>query len=318
MLKFFRKIFIAFILGVFFAIGFNVTMNLVIHRKRKVITPDIRGLPLKKAIEKLAERDLYIRIVGRRHSENIPPDSILSQDPLPGEIVRKERPVKVVLSEGSELVYVPDLKNLSLQEAEILLKRSFLVLGEINKVYSNEYKKGRIISQEPEEGEIVKKGSMVSVIVSKGPSTISGTFLMPDVVGKNIEEVKDIFFDMGIEIDEKNISKVVNNRVPDGTVLKQIPPPGELIEDGSEISLVISERREIKEILHVETFYFEIPQGPDERHLKVIKEDLKGKEVVIDSIEKPGTKILKEIKMYGKAKVLIYLDDTLVEVKKYE
>jgi len=316
MLSVLKRIVIFFISGVIIAISFNITMDLIVHRKRKVVVPDLTGKPLKQAIKVLQEKGLYIKIVGSKHNEKVPPDSVISQEPLPGEIVRRERAISIILSEGGELVYVPDLKNLSMGEAEILLKRSSLILGEVSKVFSSEFKKGRIISQEPEAGEVVKKGEIVNIIVSKGPSTILGTVIMPKLVGKNITEAKNILFDMGIEISD--IKKVVNNKVPEGTILKQNPQPGEVIDESTDISLIISEKREIEELFHKEVFYFEIPQGPNERRLKVVKEDLNGKEVIISSLEKPGTKILREINMMGKTKLYIYLDDTLVEVKKYE
>ena len=45
--------------------------------------------------------------------------------------------------------------------------------------YSDTVEKGKIIRQEPEEGDVIEKGGTVSLVVSKGPQLVQ----MPDVIG---------------------------------------------------------------------------------------------------------------------------------------
>ena len=64
---------------------------------------------------------------------------------------------------------VPPVRELTAAEAERTIADAGLQYEVEKKVYSGNVKKGSVISQSPSGGEIVKKGTVVKVVLSKGP-----------------------------------------------------------------------------------------------------------------------------------------------------
>ncbi len=76
-------------------------------------------------------------------------------------------------------VTIPAVKGLSLKEAKKLSYDRGLRVSESNSEYSDVKAAGLILSQEPEEGAVVKKGRHIFVVTSKGPEVDT----LPDVSG---------------------------------------------------------------------------------------------------------------------------------------
>jgi hypothetical protein len=72
-------------------------------------------------LELLSGLDLNTKIGGLQYSGDIPANHIISQDPPAGSEVKKGRSVRIVISRGPASVQVPNLKGLSLDQAETLL-----------------------------------------------------------------------------------------------------------------------------------------------------------------------------------------------------
>lgn len=85
-------------------------------------------------------------------------------------------------------IHVPDLSDLSIDQAEEVCKENHLVLDTKNVTYSltEDVDKGLIVSSSPESGENVKRGSTVKVNVSSGLGVA-----MKDYVGSNIQDAQD-------------------------------------------------------------------------------------------------------------------------------
>ncbi len=79
-----------------------------------------------------------------------------------------------------------------------LRKNSYGDLFKFELVYENsdEYEKGLIISQYPESGERIKKGSAIRVVVSKGPKSIK----LINVVGLTFDEAKAKLEEIGFRV----------------------------------------------------------------------------------------------------------------------
>ena len=88
-------------------------------------------------------------------------------------------------------VQLPNLVNLSEEEAMSKLAEINVNYNKLNEVYNKDVEAGRIISQEPEyrANFMIKEQTTVNVIVSKGTETT----IVPKVVGKTFDEaVKDL------------------------------------------------------------------------------------------------------------------------------
>ena len=77
--------------------------------------------------------------------------------------------VTIVISLGPEELSVPNLLGFALKDAKKILEKDGLVLGSVSYDYSEIYKEGTVINQNPVAGSgNIKKGDTVNVVVSKG------------------------------------------------------------------------------------------------------------------------------------------------------
>lgn len=99
-----------------------------------------------------------------------------------------------ISADDSGYVEVPELKGWLYTDRQSQLGAIFNF--SLKYEFSEEYEEGQIISQYPESGTKVKKGSTISVIVSKGPKSIK----LINVVGLQYEEAKSKLEEIGFTV----------------------------------------------------------------------------------------------------------------------
>ncbi|MEV5437433.1 Stk1 family PASTA domain-containing Ser/Thr kinase [Streptomyces sp. NPDC052682] len=94
--------------------------------------------------------------------------------------------------------------------------------------------KGKICSQNPEQGKKVDKGSTVELVVSTGAPKVT----VPSVTGLSLDEAKQKLQGDKYQFEVKTESRV--SPEDPGTVLEQNPTTGEEVEKGSTITLIVA------------------------------------------------------------------------------
>jgi len=90
---------------------------------------------------------------------------------------------------GNKSLTVPNLVNMTLEEAQSAVEKEGLYLSVKSEEYNSEVDENCIISQTPEGGSTnVKKGDTINVVVSKGSSQAS----VPNVVGLTLSNAKQL------------------------------------------------------------------------------------------------------------------------------
>ncbi len=108
------------------------------------------------------------------------------------------------------------------------------VFVEQNKVYSDEYEEGQIISQQPKEGtEVTVEGYRVYLTVSKGIERK----IIPDIARISYDEAKARLNSLGLNCTEEPRS---DEDIPAGSVIGTNPPIGEEVKVGQEITVYVS------------------------------------------------------------------------------
>ncbi|MCK4339079.1 MAG: PASTA domain-containing protein [Candidatus Cloacimonetes bacterium] len=177
---------------IIFLFGYVLTRTFMIFYTRhrdEVVVPDLVNKDYKKAQHDLYKEGLYIDKIGERNSSEILEGSIIAQDPPENSIVKKGYTIEVIVSKGPELVKIPILDNLSVDEAKIRLMNIGLEIGSINYSYSNEIMKRKVIYSQPISGMDVPKHSKVNLVVSLGkiPTKISGEKGIYDTLLEGLE-----------------------------------------------------------------------------------------------------------------------------------
>lgn len=172
----------------FLGILFNWTLSTIIHSRKEVTVPNLIGKTLFESLELLSPLNLGMRKVAVEFDKSLPAGVIVRQTPYPGMVVREGRIVQVTVAVGSESVFVPQLTALTLRQAEIKIRTAGLTVGEVNRIFSLKYAPDYVVKQNPPAGKRIPKETPVVLEVSMGPPPQEIT-LMPDFVGKSVEEV---------------------------------------------------------------------------------------------------------------------------------
>lgn len=235
------------ILGVFvvlflFLLLFDrMIMPAVVHSGRECILPDITNLSLKEAEETLQKRDLSLQVLADEYNTLKPPGTILSQSPPPQAKVKKGRIVKVVISKGEKMVSVPNLKGVSLRQAELMLDQEDLKVGEVDWVPSDSFPEDVVVENSPSAGLSVPLGMSINLKVSLG--IFPDTVVVPNLVGTSLTEAKDLLKEFGLEVGE--IKYEFKKELLPETVLEQFPPEGVEAEKGTKVDLKVNTGEDI-------------------------------------------------------------------------
>lgn len=134
----------------------------------------------------------------------------------------------------SSTATVPDLSDMSMKQAEKAAGDAGFKLKEGKEVYSSKVASGRVVRQDPEGGEKARKGSTITVNLSKGSK--EGT--VPNIVGKNYKEVDKTLKKYGYKL---GVVKEETSTEAAGTILKQDPEAGSAADKGTKINVTISD-----------------------------------------------------------------------------
>ena len=150
----------------------GTTVNLVISAGREVSVPDLAGLNLTEAEEKLKELGLSIGRTSTEYSDQVEKDLIIDQNPRSATNLQAGSKVDLVISAGPEEkienIEVPSLIGMSEEQAASLISQYGLVLRNVDYRESEDVEKGNVISQSISEGTQVAPQSQIDLVISAG------------------------------------------------------------------------------------------------------------------------------------------------------
>lgn len=207
-------------------------------RRGAMQVPDLIGLPLAEAEMVLLDQGLKLRwLEGEdRFDDTVPAGMVLEHDPGPGSMAKRGGSVKVILSRGQQLVEVPDLSGKVIQAAQVNLAASGLSLGRRTSVFSDGGEPGTVVRQSPPPGAEVDRSTPVDVMVLV--DNTNEVFIMPDLVYRTEEEVRQFFTSHGFKLG--SVKYEPYEGIPEGVVLRQYPLMGHPLRRRDVIALVVS------------------------------------------------------------------------------
>ena len=135
---------------------------------------------------------------------------------------------------SSPLVYVPKLEGSNLKDAVVQTGKLDLILKIEKEVHNSDLPDGYIISQDPPYGRTVREGADIKIIIAS--STMSEK--VPNVIGLSQVEAENILENKSIKIAKRSF--VYDDRLENGIVISQFPPPDSSLDRESGASLLIS------------------------------------------------------------------------------
>ncbi len=134
-------------------------------------------------------------------------------------------------------ITVPDLTNMSLDEAAKVVSANRMKLEVIDSVYVRRMGKGLIYRQNPQAGSKVKEGRRILLTIN---AVNAKKVMMPNLIGYSMRQAKAEILSKGLQIGRlEYVSDIATNNV-----LKQLHDgaeiaPGTMIESESRIDLVL-------------------------------------------------------------------------------
>lgn len=183
----------------------------------------------------------------QEYSDFVDKGLVIRVDPAEGSAVPKDTEISIVLSMGKAtvMVDVPLLKNMSEEDARILLASKNLVVGSVDSAYSDTVEKGKIIYQNPEADSQVPEKTPVSFVISKGSDSVE----VPDLRGDTQAEAKAKLERLGLKLGE--ISYEYCDEAYKDKVLSQSADPGDKVKLEARVDIILGLGPEPKLMIEV-------------------------------------------------------------------
>ncbi len=136
----------------------------------RVSVPDVSGLSESQTALVLGR--LGFSTATRTIASHNRKGQVIRTEPEAGEILPVPSEVELVVSEGRDVVAVPDLEGRHLDDVEVLLSRLGLLIGTVTFEPAALGAPGRVIGQSPPPGFGLRAGGEVSVRVAGSPSDV--------------------------------------------------------------------------------------------------------------------------------------------------
>jgi beta-lactam-binding protein with PASTA domain len=219
---------------------------------------------------------LHLRVENRFYSSEVPEGHVIAQDPAPGFHVRRDWPIRITESLGSQRVSIPDLVGQSERAAMITIRQLGLEPGAVVRMPAPG-ESDVVIAQTPSPQAGQASSPRISLLVSDPDSAETPAYVMPSLVGLSYaaaaaraasaglhliaaEEVSappvntggpPAAIAAGVPVAVQTTAPTATPAAPSapagpaapptsGTVVAQMPPPGHRVQQGDAVHITVT------------------------------------------------------------------------------
>ncbi|MFM7271799.1 MAG: PASTA domain-containing protein, partial [Actinomycetes bacterium] len=164
-------------------------------------------------------------------SETIEEGTAIRTDPPSGRNVPVDTPIRLFVSTGKPKVTVPEVANLTLNDALVRLQGAGLT-PQTSREPSATVPIDSVISSDPPGGATVPKGSVVKLVISSGPAPTP----IPNVVGQTPTAATTTLEAAGFNVLVQNVASLDAQA---GKVVSQTPGAGTTAATGTTVTIQI-------------------------------------------------------------------------------
>jgi eukaryotic-like serine/threonine-protein kinase len=207
----------------------NGTVQLFLSKgPERYAVPSVVGRTEDFARNTVEDNHLTVGTAERRYSSKVAEGSVIATKPAPGTELKRDQVVVLVISDGPQPVAVPNVVGAPVDQAKAAVIDAGLE-PQVREKFNETVPAGTVISQSPEGNTTAGKGSVLKLVVSKGPPLVD----VPDVKGKNVTEAQALITAAGL------VPSVQQLPGGPGTVLNQNPGGGDRQPKGSTVTLYV-------------------------------------------------------------------------------
>lgn len=198
---------------------------------RQVIIPDVEGMTVQKAEQRLHQQNLRIGKITQVNSQAVDKNRIVSTNPDVSHKTRVSTPINLTVSTGVKQLQMADYVGEDYSSVAANLRRKGFQVHQ-EPVYSDDIDKGQIIKQNHKKGTIVKPASDTIIFrVSAGKEPIK----IPNFKNQDISAVQQFANKNNLQLttQEKKSKTIATNHV-----INQTPRAGSTLNHGD--TLIVS------------------------------------------------------------------------------
>ncbi|MCM2674785.1 PASTA domain-containing protein [Alkalicoccobacillus plakortidis] len=225
----FILIFAAIFTLVVVATAFAIYPNL--FRVAEVTIPDVIEEPADEARQKLEDLNLTVDIQ-EVDDDSVDAGLVASQNPRAGSKVKEGSTVRLQVSGEEEEITLEDYTGLPIEQAERLLEQLNVNVERVTRE-NNEETEGTVLSQTPTSGSSIVP-STTTVFLTYA---IESQIRLMNLEGETEDAARAYFNDVGLR---GRFSFEFNDTIAEGKVISQDPEPFEMLDQGSNVEVVVS------------------------------------------------------------------------------
>ena len=172
------------VLGVLGAGGYFLATALLGEQVKQVKVPSVTGFPQAQAESTLVNAGFVPKVDTKVVDDPAQVGFVQEQNPPANELADEGSDVTIVVGTAPKQIEVPDLTDMTVDEARARLEAVNLTPGTPTEQASTEFDVGHIIGQDPLPFTPVDPGTPVNYVVSSGPATATVPDLMCFSYGK--------------------------------------------------------------------------------------------------------------------------------------
>jgi len=196
--------------------------------------PDLRGRSISDASAAMSRVGLTFKVEPQRRADPVvPADRVLSQDPAAGTVLRRQRSVRVYISDGVHRPLVPLVVGENERAAQLHLAQAQITVTSVSDIRTDAYEDGTVVAQDPPGRSL---SPSVSLLINRGKPAV--TYVMPDLIGTVGARTAEVLRRQGFVVAFSGDAPYPG--VPAGIVIRQTPQAGFQIASSDVISIEVS------------------------------------------------------------------------------
>jgi serine/threonine-protein kinase len=199
------------------------------------VLEDYTNRPLTEVTADLTSKNISFTTTAEKNNL-VPAGFVHRTDPIAGTLILQDQIVELFYNPDPQLVPIPNVVGLSSEEARTRLAAEGFDIGEITTEERDDIAEDTVISSDPPPETPALQGSTVNLVVSAPQSSVQ---VPGEVIGMSEIDARAVLeaapYEFVVTTDVRSSPTVREN-----TVMEIRPGPGELIEKGSDVLIVVS------------------------------------------------------------------------------
>ncbi len=219
----------------------NTTIQVVVSSGLigdEITVPDVSNMSESEAQKALEDAGFEKITSDFAYSDSVAEGDVIGTTPAANAKATKDTEIVMKVSKGSEKKTVPNVVGQQDGDAQNAITAAGLTVGTVTYEYYDDVPKGQVVSQTVAGGKKVAPGTSVGLTISSGPKPPE-KISVPPVTNTTLDNARQLLSSAGLKAG--NITYQHSDTVESGNVISCTPGVGSSVDEGSSVSLVVSQ-----------------------------------------------------------------------------